>query len=64
MNLKIAFMQILPGKDLNENLEAGKKACMEGSVGFNAGAFCVDQKTEGIRIYLHLLSAGHAVDLR
>lgn len=29
MNLKIAFMQILPGKDLNENLEAGRKACVE-----------------------------------
>ena len=29
MNIKIAFMQILPGKDLNENLEAGRKACIE-----------------------------------
>ena len=29
MNLKIAFLQVLPGKTLNENLEIGKKACYE-----------------------------------
>lgn len=29
MNLKIALLQILPGKDLDENLLIGKKACEE-----------------------------------
>ena len=29
MEIKIAFLQILPGKDLSENLTAGKKACIE-----------------------------------
>ena len=29
MNLKIAFIQVLPGKDLSENLDIGKKACCE-----------------------------------
>ena len=29
MEIKIAFLQILPGKDLNENLSRGKKACIE-----------------------------------
>ncbi len=29
MNLKIAFLQILPGKSLDENFSAGKKACIE-----------------------------------
>ena len=29
MNLKIAFLQVLPGKDLHENLLIGKKACEE-----------------------------------
>ncbi|MBR4760979.1 MAG: carbon-nitrogen hydrolase family protein [Lachnospiraceae bacterium] len=29
MEMKIAFLQILPGKDLSENLAAGKKACVE-----------------------------------
>ncbi len=29
MNLKIAFLQILPGRDLNENFLIGKKACIE-----------------------------------
>ncbi len=29
MNIKIAFAQILSGKDLDENLPIGKKACME-----------------------------------
>lgn len=29
MNLKIAFLQILPGKNLNENFLIGKKACIE-----------------------------------
>ncbi len=29
MKIKIAFLQILPGKDLNENLTIGKKACIE-----------------------------------
>ncbi len=29
MNIRIAFLQILPGKDLEENLETGKKACIE-----------------------------------
>ena len=27
MNLKIAFLQILPGKNLDENFSIGKKAC-------------------------------------
>lgn len=29
MNLKIAFLQLLPGKDLDENFGIGKKACIE-----------------------------------
>ena len=29
MEIKIAFLQILPGKDLNDNLSRGKKACIE-----------------------------------
>lgn len=29
MNIKIAFLQILPGKSLDENLSIGMKACME-----------------------------------
>lgn len=29
MNIKIAFLQVLPGKNLNENLSIGKKACIE-----------------------------------
>ena len=29
MNLKIALLQILPGKDLDENLLIGKRACEE-----------------------------------
>ena len=29
MNIKIAFAQILPGKNLDENLSIGKKACIE-----------------------------------
>ena len=29
MRIKIAFLQILPGKDLSENLDIGKKACVE-----------------------------------
>ena len=29
MNIKIAFAQILPGKNLDENLSIGKKACVE-----------------------------------
>lgn len=29
MNLKIAFIQMLPGNDLEANLEIGKKACIE-----------------------------------
>ncbi len=29
MNLKIAFLQVLPGKNLEENLTIGKKACIE-----------------------------------
>ncbi len=29
MNLKIAFLQILPGKDPDENFLIGKKACIE-----------------------------------
>jgi predicted amidohydrolase len=29
MEIKIAFLQILPGKDLDENLSIGKKACIE-----------------------------------
>ena len=29
MELKIAFLQLLPGKDLGENLEIGKNACRE-----------------------------------
>ncbi|MCR5355996.1 MAG: carbon-nitrogen hydrolase family protein [Lachnospiraceae bacterium] len=29
MKIRIAFMQLLPGKDLNENLDIGKKACIE-----------------------------------
>ena len=29
MKLKIAFIQILPGKNLDENLTIGIKACME-----------------------------------
>ena len=29
MNIKIAFLQLLPGKNLNENLSIGKKACIE-----------------------------------
>ena len=29
MNIKIAFLQILPGKSLDENLYIGKKACIE-----------------------------------
>ena len=27
MKIRIAFIQLLPGKDLQENLEIGKKAC-------------------------------------
>lgn len=29
MDIKIAFLQILPGKDIRENLENGKRACIE-----------------------------------
>ena len=29
MNLKIAFIQLIPGRDLKENLSIGKKACIE-----------------------------------
>ena len=29
MKIYIAFLQILPGKNLNENLIIGKKACIE-----------------------------------
>ncbi len=29
MELKIALLQLLPGKDLDENLLIGKKACQE-----------------------------------
>jgi predicted amidohydrolase len=29
MKIRIAFLQILPGKDLNDNLEIGRKACIE-----------------------------------
>ena len=29
MEIKIAFLQLLPGKDLEENLSTGKKACIE-----------------------------------
>ena len=29
MEIKIAFLQILPGMDLNDNLSLGKKACIE-----------------------------------
>jgi len=29
VNIKIAFLQVLPGKNLNENLSIGKKACIE-----------------------------------
>ena len=29
MKMKIAFLQLLPGKDLEANLEIGKKACIE-----------------------------------
>lgn len=29
MELKIALLQILPGKTLEENLSVGKKACIE-----------------------------------
>ena len=29
MDIKIAFLQLLPGKDLEENLSIGKKACKE-----------------------------------
>ena len=29
MKLKIAFLQLLPGKNLEENLEIGKKGCIE-----------------------------------
>ena len=29
MRIKIAFVQLLPGIDLDENLDIGKKACVE-----------------------------------
>ncbi len=29
MNIKIAFLQLMPGSDLEENISIGKKACME-----------------------------------
>ena len=29
MRIKIAFVQLLPGIDLGENLDIGKKACVE-----------------------------------
>ena len=29
MDIKIAFLQLLPGKDLDENLSIGKKGCLE-----------------------------------
>lgn len=29
MRIKIAFIQLLPGIDLDENLDIGKKACVE-----------------------------------
>ena len=29
MKIKIAFLQVLPGKDIKENLAIGKKACVE-----------------------------------
>ena len=29
MKIRIAFLQILPGKDIKENLAIGKKACVE-----------------------------------
>ena len=29
MEIKIAFLQLLPGKNLEENLETGRKACRE-----------------------------------
>ena len=29
MRIKIAFVQLLPGRDLDENLDIGKKACVE-----------------------------------
>ena len=29
MRIKIAFVQLLPGTDLDENLDIGKKACVE-----------------------------------
>ena len=29
MEIKIAFLQLLPGENLNKNLLIGKKACIE-----------------------------------
>ena len=33
MKLKIAFLQLLPGKGLEEQLEIGKRACIEARSG-------------------------------
>ena len=41
MNIKRAFLQILPGKSLDENFLIGKKACIEAK---EKGAFLIYPK--------------------
>ena len=46
MKVKIAFVQLLPGKDLSENLDIGKKACVEAK---EKGADIVMNRNQEIR---------------
>lgn len=49
MNIKIGFIQLLPGKNLEENLMIGKKACAEAK---DKGGICAFLKHPGLREFL------------